>query len=108
MDFGEDISDAKRFAERVKRHQRRHFTKQRREFRKLQARLESQRRLGKARIKARQFATARRQAAQRVGKQDRKPARERSGRRSASPRLKNPESIGRHGAVIIDSQAQRS
>jgi hypothetical protein len=63
-DAGRDRGDAKRFAERLKRHQRRHFTKQRREFRKAQQRLESQRRLRKARIKARQFAAARRHAAQ--------------------------------------------
>jgi hypothetical protein len=63
-DIGRDTGDAKHFAERVKRHQRRHFTKQRREFRKAQQRLESQRRLRKAKIKARQFAAARRRATQ--------------------------------------------
>ncbi len=64
----EDTGDAKRFAERLKRHQRRHFTKQRREFRKVQLRLDSQRRLRKARIKARQFASARRHATQHAPK----------------------------------------
>jgi hypothetical protein len=59
----DENGDAKRFAERLKRHQRRHFTKQKREFRTLQARLESQRSLRKARMKARQFAAARRHAA---------------------------------------------
>jgi hypothetical protein len=63
-DIGRDTGDAKHFAERLKRHQRRHFTKQRREFRQAQQRLESQRRLRKAKIKARQFAAARRHAAQ--------------------------------------------
>ena len=62
----EETGDAKRFAERLKHHQRRHFTKQRRDFRKLQARLESQRRLRRAKLKARQFAAARRHAAQRA------------------------------------------
>jgi len=64
----EETGDAKRFAERLKHHQRRHFTKQRRDFRKLQARLESQRRLRRARLKARQFAAARRHAAQHAPK----------------------------------------
>ena len=64
----EETGDAKRFAERLKRHQRRHFTKQRRDFRKLQARLESQRRLRRAKLKARQFAAARRHAAQHAPK----------------------------------------
>lgn len=64
----EETGDAKRFAERLKHHQRRHFTKQRRDFRKLQARLESQRRLRRARLKARQFAAARRHAAQHAHK----------------------------------------
>jgi hypothetical protein len=57
-----DAGDAKSFAERLKRHQRRHFTKQGREFRKVQLQLESQRRMRKARTKARQFAAARRHA----------------------------------------------
>jgi hypothetical protein len=64
----DENGDAKRFAERLKRHQRRHFTKQKREFRTLQARLESQRSLRKARMKARQFAAARRHAAGRASK----------------------------------------
>jgi len=63
-----DTGDAKHFAERLKHHQRRHFTKQRREFRKAQLRLESQRRLRKARMKARQFAAARRHATQHAPK----------------------------------------
>ena len=64
----EETGDAKRFAERLKHHQRRHFTKQRRDFRKLQARLESQRRLRRAKTKARQFAAARRHAAKHAHK----------------------------------------
>jgi hypothetical protein len=64
----EEAGDAKRFAERLKRHQRRHFTKQKRDFLKLQARLESKRRLRKAKLKARQFAAARRHAAQHAPK----------------------------------------
>ena len=64
----EETGDAKRFAERLKRHQRRHFTKQRREFHKVQVRLDSQRRLRKAKMKARQFAAARRHATQHVPK----------------------------------------
>jgi hypothetical protein len=67
-DIGRDSGDAKRFAERLKRHQRSHFTKQRREFRKVQQRLESQRRLRKAKIKARQFAAARRHATEHAPK----------------------------------------
>lgn len=61
------VSDAQRFAERVKRHQRRHFSKERREFRRLQARLEKQRRMRKARMKARAFAAARRRAERALG-----------------------------------------
>jgi len=55
--------DAKRFADRIKRHQRRHFAKKRREFKKHQLRVESQRRIRRASGKARQFAAARRRAA---------------------------------------------
>ena len=62
----EEALEAKRFAERLKRHQRRHFTEERREFRRLQARIEKQRRMRKARMKAFQFATARRHAAERA------------------------------------------
>jgi hypothetical protein len=55
--------DAKRFADRLKRHQIRSFVHKRRNFRKHQLRLEKQRHLRRARIKARQFAAARRRAA---------------------------------------------
>ena len=64
----EETGDAKRFAERLKRHQRHHFTKQGRDFRKLQAWLENQRSLRQARIKARQFAAARRRAQTRASR----------------------------------------
>jgi hypothetical protein len=59
-----ESGDAKRFAARLKRHQRRQFSKKRRDFKKQQLRLETQRRARKARIKAHQFAAARRHAAQ--------------------------------------------
>lgn len=75
-----EASDAKHFAARLKRQQRRHFSIKRREFKKLQLRLETQRRVRKARIKARQFAAARRHAAQHSP--DRR-------RRKASSRAKN-------------------
>ena len=64
----EEDREASRFAERVKRHQRRHFSKERREFHRLQARLEKQRRMRKARMKARQFAVARRHVAEQASK----------------------------------------
>ena len=63
---GAESSDAKRFAERIKRHQGRHLAKRKREFRNQQLRLESQRsalKQKRARAKAHQFAAARRHAA---------------------------------------------
>lgn len=60
--------DAKRFAARLKQHQRRHFSQRKREFRKQQQRLEAQRRIRRARLKAHQFAAARRHAAERAPK----------------------------------------
>ncbi len=62
--IGADAGDAKRFSARLKLHQRRHFSKKRREFRQQLQRMETQRRVRKARIKARAFAAARRHAAQ--------------------------------------------
>ena len=59
----EGSGDAKRFAARLKHHQRHNFTQRRREFRKQQVRLEAQRRLTKAKLRAHQFAAARRHAA---------------------------------------------
>jgi len=58
-----DSGDAKRFSARLKHRQLRHFSKKRREFRKQQLRLETQRRFRRARIRARAFAAARRRAA---------------------------------------------
>ncbi len=62
--LNEDGSEAKHFAARLKHHQQRHFSQRRREFRKQQRRLEAQRRLRKAKLKASQFAEARRRATQ--------------------------------------------
>ncbi len=63
-----DDGDAKRFAARLKHHQRRQFSQRRREFRKQQQRLEAQRRMRRARLKAHQFAAARRHAAKHAPK----------------------------------------
>ncbi len=57
-----------RFAERVKRHLGRQFAKRKLQFAQHQVRLELQRRAHKRHIKARQFAAARRHAAQHVHK----------------------------------------
>lgn len=68
-----DEGDAKRFADRIKRHQIRRFVHKKREFRKHQQRLEKQRHLRRARIKARQFAAARRRAAKHARHRNVKP-----------------------------------
>jgi hypothetical protein len=59
---------AKRYADRVKRHLRRSFTKHRQQFRRHLVRIEKRRRAHKRRRKARQFAAARRHAAKHVRK----------------------------------------
>jgi hypothetical protein len=64
-------SEAKRFAERIKRRLGRRFAKRKQQFRKHQAAMERQRRAfkrNKVRSKARQFAAARRRAAQHMPK----------------------------------------
>jgi hypothetical protein len=74
-------SDAKRFAERIKRRLGRRFAKRKQQFRKHQAAMERQRRAfkrNKVQNKARQFAAARRRAAQHMPKR----------RRALSARLK--------------------
>jgi hypothetical protein len=67
-------SEAKRFAERIKRRLERHFAKRKQQFRKHQAAMERQRKAfkrNKVRNKARQFAAARRRAAQHMPKHKR-------------------------------------
>ncbi len=69
-------ADAKRFSSRIKRHLRRKFAARRQQFRRHQAQIERQRgaiRRSKARSKARQFAAARRRAAQHALKHRRHP-----------------------------------
>jgi len=89
-------TDAKRFAERIKRRLERHFVKRRQQFRKYQAAIERRRRAyrrNKVRNKARQFAAARRRAAQHMPKR----------RHTLSARLKRPgkesRQNGRQGAL---------
>jgi hypothetical protein len=65
--------DAKRFSDRLKRHHIRSFVRKRRNFRKHLLRLEKQRHLRRARIKARQFAAARRRAAKHARRRSAKP-----------------------------------
>ncbi len=70
-----ETGDAKHFAARLKHHQGRRFAKRKREFRTQQLRLESQRRAirqKRARIRAREFAAARRHAAQHAPKHHRR------------------------------------
>jgi hypothetical protein len=66
--------EAKHFAERIKRRLGRRFAKRRQQFRKHQAAMERQRKVlrrNKVRNKARQFAAARRRAAQHMPKRKR-------------------------------------
>jgi hypothetical protein len=78
----EGVNDAKVFAARLKHYQGRHFAKRKRQFAKQQLKLESQRRAlrqKKARMKARQFAAARRRAAEQASKHNRRLGVERDG-----------------------------
>ena len=58
--------EAKRFADRVKRHLGRSFAKRKQQFDRHQAQIEKRRRVHKRHSKARQFAAARRHAAKHV------------------------------------------
>jgi hypothetical protein len=60
--------EAKRFADRVKRHLGRSFAKRKRQFERHQVQIEKRRRAHKRHSKARQFAAARRHAAKHVRK----------------------------------------